>query len=140
MKGKSIKKGLLKSFRLYPTLFYVDVWVCNNNERISEMFSEMYGASKDYYYDHFNENGRIRDYCTSIIATKESKLKGEQRLIVVLQSFDKSVITHEAHHVLCLLSDITGVELGIKAQEWGAYMVEYIYSQCIDIDSFSVYE
>ena len=50
--SKLLDIGLFKTIPLYPTLFHVDIWICNNPDNLSEYFHKRYGAGKEYHREN----------------------------------------------------------------------------------------
>ena len=68
--SKLLDIGLFKTIPLYPTLFHVDIWICNNPDNLSEYFHKRYGAGKEYYREKLQSN----QTCT-VVATQDSELQ-----------------------------------------------------------------
>lgn len=115
----------LKEIPLYPTKFFLDLWVSDDHELLSKRFSERYGAASDYYYEELSPNG----VCT-IESGKDTELKGETRIVMNIAEINHLVIVHEANHVLFHLSKQCGLEICWNSQEWTSYMLEYLFECC----------
>lgn len=122
-------KILFKEIPLLPTTFHVDVWICDDMKLLSEKFHKRYGASIEYYKEEL-----IGNCVQSITSTVDAELKAITRIVMIVDDFTASIITHEINHVLHHLSDHCHIE--ITAQEWCSYMLEYLFEQCIDEKSF----
>jgi hypothetical protein len=129
------QKAIIKTIRLYPTLFCVDVWICNDLEQLSKCFHKRYGAKSKYYKKILTPNQ------TCIIdSTDESELKGHRRIVVNMSEYDVLVLAHEIVHVLYKLNKCTDLELTKDSQEWQAYLTEYILEQSINKKSYKKYK
>lgn len=115
----------MKEVALYPSLWAVDVWVCDNPNQIAKAFHKRYGASVDYYLE---ENYPNR--CIVISSTESSELKGRSQIILQVENFDMSVIVHELVHVMWAYAKQCGLEMNYKSQEWQAITFEYLYNEC----------
>jgi hypothetical protein len=109
---------------LIPTLFELDVWICNDKETLVKLFKEHYGASEEYYSDFISEN-----QVATIYSKSDSLFKGETRIVMNLTGKSINIIVHEVVHVVYHLSKLTGLSVNYKSQEWVAYMTEYIFNQ-----------
>jgi len=121
---------LFKEFRLFPTKFWVDVWVTTNQDKVCQLFSDRYGESKEYYLKE------LRPEMVSEINV--ATLDSETRIVVNLVSFDPGVVVHEAVHVFYHLQAITHLE--IMSQEWIAYFIQYVVDNILDEKSYKVME
>lgn len=129
--SKLLDIGFFKTIPLYPTLFHVDIWICSNLENLSECFSKRYGANKEYYQNELRPN-----QTTTIVATKDSELKGLKTIVVNMNDWDNNIVVHEMNHVVYTLAEICGLETGPKNQEWISYMLEYLFARCQNDGSF----
>lgn len=117
---------LFKEFRLFPTEFWVDVWVTTNKDKVCQLFSDRYGESKEYYLKE------LRPEMVSDIDA--ASLNSETRIVVNLVSFDPGVVVHEAIHVFYHLQEL--VKLEVMAQEWIAYFVQYVVDNILDENTY----
>ena len=129
--SKLLDIGSLKTIPLYPTLFHVDIWICNNPDNLSEYFHKRYGAGKEYYREKLQSN----QTCT-VVATQDSELQGIKTIVVNMDNWDNNAIVHEMNHVIYHLADICGLETGTQSQEWISYMLEYLFARCQNDGSF----
>ena len=129
--SKLLDIGLFKTIPLYPTLFHVDIWICNNPDNLSEYFHKRYGAGKEYHREKLQPN----QTCT-VVATQDSELQGIKTIVVNMDNWDNNVIVHEMNHVIYHLADICGLETGTQNQEWISYMLEYLFARCQNDGSF----
>jgi hypothetical protein len=129
-----MEKAFLKTIRLYPTLFSVDVWICTDLEELSKCFNIRYGATSDYYLGQLSPNQTMR-----IDSTDNSELNGLRTIVVNLQNYDNAVIIHEIIHVIWYLSKLTGIEINRKSQEWQAYFVEYLFTEITKSEDYKEY-
>jgi hypothetical protein len=125
--------GCFKCIPLHPTLFHLDVWVCNDQDNLANYFNKRYGASVEYY---LNEN--MPNATCSLTSTIDSELKGIRTIVVNVDSWDMGIIVHELGHVLFHLSKYSGLEIGQESQEWFCYMLEYLFEQCQNDGSFLI--
>jgi hypothetical protein len=102
----NISKGYFKSIPLYPTAFFVDVWVCNNQDNIGKYFNKRYGASAEYYKEDISNN----QVCT-LVSTDNSELKGYKAIVMRVNSWDNAIIVHELMHVIFYLAKETDIEV-----------------------------
>jgi len=130
MNEKKVAK--FKNIKLLPTHHTVDVWVCDDLDELSMLFSKRYGANKEHY------ESEVTPYQVAMItATKSSMGKGDTFIVCNMKDIDLSVLVHEIFHILCHLSGETGIEIGPKSQEWCAYFSEYLFNQMKDIKTYS---
>lgn len=130
----NLDKPLLKTIRLYPTLFEVDIWLCNNLDNLSKAFNNRYGASIEYYKEETYQN-----QCGTIDSKDNSELKGRKQIVINLDEFNITVLYHELIHVLYHLSKITHLETTYDAQEWIAYFNEYLGTEALKIKDYKEY-
>lgn len=131
---KQIHEGLLKTIPLYPTEFRVDVWICDDKDKLCNHFHKRYGASIEYYEGDVTPN-----QVAVLNATDKSELKGETIIVMNVTSFKMPVIVHELNHVFYHLCKILLMDMTYDNQEWHSYMLEYLYSNCQDDGSFKPY-
>lgn len=131
---KAIEHGLIKEIKLLPTHFTVDVWVCSDLDNLAKHFNQRYGASLEYYKDEISPN-----QVWTLRATPKSELKGEKRIVMNVNSFDLGTIVHEVNHIVYHLAKLCQLETSYNSQEWVSYMLEYVFNQCIDKESFVQY-
>jgi hypothetical protein len=117
----------LKTIKLLPTDFYLDVWIGGSVTTLSEAFSKRYGASVEYYKESLGINS-----LQTINSTLQSELKGETRFVMLLQTKKNQVIVHEILHLLWHMHKRIGLEMTFDSQEWQAWMFDYVYSEIID--------
>lgn len=121
---------LFKEIPLYPTKFFCDIWVSKDDARIYDLFHKQYGASIEHYKETLSQN-----QVANIISTDNSVMKGEIRIVANISDLnDDAVIVHESYHIFSHLAKLVGLEL--KAQEWTAYMIEYIYEKIKDSKTY----
>jgi hypothetical protein len=131
---KAIEHGLIKEIKLLPTHFTADIWVCSNLDNLAKHFNQRYGASIEYYKDEISSN-----QCWTLAGTPKSELKGEKRIVMNVNSFDLGTIVHEVNHVVYHLGKICQLETTYNSQEWVSYMLEYIFNQCIEKETYVQY-
>ena len=129
----SVQKCYLKSIRLYPTLFHVDVWICSDLDLLANQFSRRYGASVEYYKEDLELNST-----QDIKPTANSELKGDYTIVVNMQKLDLPTLVHELNHVFYHLLKIIGVKISMDNSEWHSYMLEYLYEETKDIKTFKM--
>ena len=115
---------MFKKIPLFPTKFDLDVWVCDDLEELSKSFQIKYGASSEYYKDELKP-----DAVQFLDSTVESESGGDRVIVMNMQKIEDSVVVHEIAHVLFKLSDVVGIEVSSKSQEWCAYFMEYVYEE-----------
>ena len=132
----SIKKKneiLHKRIRLYPTDFSLDVYICKDLELLCKRFAEEYGESVEYWRETYIGNDSYNSCNT--ISSREGSNTGDKTVIVInMDEFSYPILAHEAFHAICDLSDITDIEVGVKSQEWVAYMIDYIMHECEELN------
>jgi hypothetical protein len=132
-----------KEIRLFPTLFYLDVFIIEpykeddekNNllrEKLSKLMSDRYGAAKQYYY---NELESI-NWVNTIKTTDTSIVKSERRIVLVIEPKIVNLI-HENVHVLHHLSEMTGLETDHNSTEWNAYFLQYLFEEINDFEKIT---
>ncbi len=115
---------LLKQIKIHPSEWHLDIIVGKNKKEINEFCKKRYGL--DDFYDMPNE-------CSSIDSGKDSSLKGERRVVILLEKLsNKPVIVHELIHALWHLTKRIGYEMGYDSQEWQAILYEYLYTETVD--------
>lgn len=120
-----------KEVRIQPTRWTLDVWICNKPQSLVDLFHKRYGASKEYYEEEMEANCVMH-----IDSTDKSELKGERRIIMILEKMDYYVLVHELIHVLWYTAKRTGCEMNYSTQEWQAILFEYLYKECVRIDEY----
>lgn len=133
MDNHSLDTGFFKSIPLYPTDFYVDIWICNNLENLCRYFNKRYGASVEYYKEETAAN-----QTATIVTTTDSEMKGIKTIVVNVDSWNMGVIVHELNHVIYHLSEICNLETDYNSQEWVSYMLGYLFERCQNDGSFIV--
>lgn len=123
--------GVLKLHRkvvdLHPfNEWKLDVFVGGGYKQLNEIFKTRYGLEYD---------GNDNCVC-SIESGIDSELKGHKRIVMRLQSFDTAIMVHELLHVLWHGSRWIGYEMKYDSQEWQACMIEYLYVQCKDRNTY----
>lgn len=117
----------LKTIKLLPTDFYLDVWVGGSVATLAKAFAKRYGASVEYYKEDMGINS-----LSTINTTNESELKGHTRFVMILQRKNNKVIVHEILHLLWHMNKRIGLEMSFESQEWQACMFDYVYAEIID--------
>ena len=108
----------LKTFRLYPTLFYIDVFVCSKIKR--KYLKKRYGLKESIKPNE----------CGTIYSSKKSELKGIKRFYICLESTEyDNIIIHEIVHLLWHLSKEMNIELKYESQEWQANFFEMVFNE-----------
>jgi len=132
MKKSKLKQGYFKQVPLLPSMFYLDVWVCNNSQKLCEHFAKRYGGSVERYQEDY-----YPDMVTRIYSSKDSELKGTTRIVLVMEDFDNKVIAHELIHVMWHFAEECNLEMNYNSQEWQAILFEYLFTQCQFDNSFT---
>jgi hypothetical protein len=117
----------LKTIKLLPTDFCVDVWIGGSISTLAEAFSKRYGASIEYYKEDMHINS-----LSTINSSDDSELKGHTRFVMILQKKNNQVIVHEVLHLLWHMNKRIGLEMSFESQEWQACMFDYVFSEIID--------
>lgn len=115
-----------KEIKLLPTLFYLDVFITNDDELLRKTFNKFYGIDT---VEMIEKGITADDSVTHIKSTEESKFKGSIRIVMILRDFDSAITFHEIIHVLFRLELLSGININSDSQEWVACMAEYIYNQ-----------
>ena len=119
-------KALLKTIRLYPTQFECDIWICGDMNHLDKCYHKRYGIG-------FIDNDTKGDAeCSRIESAKTSEIGAEKRIALAFSKYDHTHFAHESVHCLNHLSHWTNIEIGFNSQEWNAYFIEYVFSECID--------
>ena len=120
-----------KEIRLYPSLFYLDIFITKDLKALREIFNERYGLDEDGFYGtQINEVGTI-DSC------KKSLMKGETRIYTIIESIKKSdIIVHESQHILDHLNRLTNIDLSESSTEWKSMFVEYLFTEITDKNNY----
>ena len=116
---------------LYPTQFYVDVWVCEDRDLLAKHFKRRYDMSQDYFDDKISPN----QVCDIEIGGK-AKLCGHTRILMNVIKFDLPVIVYELNHVVYHLAALCGLKTNEETQEWVSYLLEYLFERCKNKDGF----
>jgi hypothetical protein len=112
-----------KTIQLLPTHFECDVWVTDISPEIKNLFKKRYGLrKKDIISTNENE-------CSIVYSSNKSELKGEIRILLILNKLEPGLIVHESYHILKHLCKLTGVTTDYHSQEWSAYFLEYIFNE-----------
>ena len=126
-----------KPIRLYPTLFYVDVWICDDKSYLAKVFNKYYGASVEFY----EEEEIFDNYVGSISSKDNSEFKGDTRFVLkIIDLNDIGILIHELNHVYYHLCNKLNIELSFKSQEWHSYMLEYLYEESKEINTYTKIE
>jgi hypothetical protein len=104
----------------------LDVFVGGKESQLNEIFKSRYGLEYD----------GTEDCVYSIESGTESELKGHKRIVMRVQSFDAAIMVHELLHVLWHGSKWIGYEMKYQSQEWQACMLQYLYNQCKDRNTY----
>ena len=107
--------------QLPPTLYTMDLWLCNDLEGIPKAFSKRYGASTEYYKEEAISN----NFAAIISPTPDAPLK-ETRLVCFLTDFSNLTVIHEANHIVYKLFKVIGQEICQEVQELHCIFLEYI--------------
>lgn len=136
----STKKVIkFKNIKLLPTFQTLDVWVCSDAIELAPAFVKRYGASFEYYSEELDQP-KARASVRKITGTIKSEVKGAEKIVLILSSFNHAYIMHEIIHIISFLSEITGIEYNNKSDEWCAYMSEYIFNEITNYKTYSNYE
>ena len=120
-----------KEIRLYPTHFWLDIWITKNSDSLKQIFIDRYGITKQELYNEPIGS----DECMILYTEKDSELAGEKRFVIVLKNNkDVSVVIHEITHLKYQLSGETAIEITKDSQEWQAYFMEYITDEILKDD------
>lgn len=116
----------LKEIRLFPSVWYLDVYVIENKDDapfLHEILSRRHGNPPKFYKKHTDI-----DATHLLESTIESEL-AETRVVVI---YDGDIITlvHELLHVIWYFGNCTGAKITKETQEWQALLYEYLYSEC----------
>lgn len=112
-----------KRIPLHPTLFELDVWVCEEKEPIASGAAEMYGETREHY-----EEKMQHEMCCWLV-DKE----GTKRIVIFLQKIVPEFAAHEALHATWQLAKFVGFKYSHKNQETQAYFLEYIVRNILSI-------
>jgi len=115
-----------KEIRLYPSLFYLDVFISKDLGLLQKIFKKRYGLKKcDFKGTQINE-------VATIDSDKKSILKGETRIYTIIGSIKKhDIIVHEINHVLDHLNRLTNIDINESSTEWKSMFLEYLFTEII---------
>ena len=119
----------LKTIRLYPTLFDLDVVVGGNQREVDEVFLTRYGLTEK----------TSPNECMTLYTGTDCELKRTKRIVVRLQSLSRKIIEHECIHVLWHLSQESNIEICYESQEWQACFIEYVIGEIINPKGYEPY-
>lgn len=120
----------LKTIRLHPTLFDLDVVVGGNQRQVDEVFLRRYGLKE--------QTGK--NECMTLYTGTDCELKCTKRIVVRLQSLSRKIIEHECIHVLWHLSQESNIEICYESQEWQACFIEYVIGEITNKNNYVNYE
>lgn len=126
--------GIYKSIKLIPTHINLDIYYCNNTDNLARYFSKKYGESYEYWRNC--DLGSIPGYCLRIPINYDGDISNDLRLILLLNEFSYSNLVHEINHVYYHICDIIGMKLNQKSQEIHSYYLDYLFDECVNINSF----
>ena len=122
-----MSKLYFKEIPLYPTNYTLDVIVTQNKAKaIKFMKPELCRY-------------QVLDTVRTIASGNGSVLKGEIRIVLILETFDPAILVHELVHVLYRLSDRTGIELNQDSQEWQAIAMERLYNEALERKTYQTF-
>jgi hypothetical protein len=134
------KKIRFKTLKLLPTFQVLDVWLCNNSVDLAECFVKRYGASLEYYKRELHKSRMYSGTVRQITGTQKSEIKGNQHIVCIINVFRRGIIAHEIIHILFYLNEDTGVQINTTADEWSAYMMEYLIDEISDLKTYKEYD
>ncbi len=121
--------GFIKNIPLPPTKMSFDLWVADEFKAdTAEAMQKHYDVSLPEINETITE--------PNMVITMENGDRAEcgQRVsIILLLEPDVSIPTmvHECYHVVAHLAKIIGAGITGKAEEWGAYMIEYVIGEAM---------
>ena len=133
-----LKKGLWQQIQLCPTDFVLDVWVCSDLNNLAEYFKKQYGAILECGTNPTDP--QIGGQCGFLHSASGTPCDPATQIYISVDDFDIPIMVHEISHAIDYLSDFTGLEMGMKATEWRAYMTQYLVEKCINPDNYKPYE
>lgn len=117
------KSVYLNRISIPPSLWHLDIWISQDEEKLAHQFNKYYGASKEYYLEEGFGN-----WVSTIGATQTSIRKGNRTIIMCLKELDLSILVHELTHVLFHYGKASGCLINYESQEWVAMLFEYLYN------------
>lgn len=129
-----MSKLYFKEIPLYPTNYTLDVIVTQNKAKAIKFMKHRYHVKK-----HKLKRYQVLDTVRTIASGHESILKGEIRIVLILETFDPAILVHELVHVLYRLSDRTGIELNQDSQEWQAIAMERLYNEALERKTYQTF-
>jgi hypothetical protein len=119
-----------KRIPLHPTLFELDVWVCEEKEPICEAASKLYGETPEHY------DAEVQHEMCCWLEDKE----GVKRIVIFLNKIQPEFVAHEALHATWQLAKFVGFRYSHKNQETQAYYIEYIVRNILGIGASDTFE
>lgn len=122
----------IKEIRVYPSIWYLDVIVADNQKDLDYISKKRYGIKDDPI---------LPNECSSIDSSKKSELKGERRVVISIKSLDDvETIVHELIYAIWHLARYIGYEIDYDTQEWQAVLYEYLYKEALDKNGYVKYK
>jgi len=115
-----------KEIPLKPSLWTLDVVIGKNEQEVRTFTSQRYQIPEYDFKDY-----QVVNTVTWLESGKDSILKGEKRILLTLQSFNKRILVHELVHVLWYYGDRTGCDIVRDTQEWQAIFVEWLFVEVL---------
>lgn len=106
---------------LHPTHINLDVVVCGDKNVTAFFLHRRYGESEGYYQSVLTGPMVCNIYH-----------EGEQRVLMVLRSFDPGIAAHEALHVTWKIADAIGMKWDSQSQELQAYFITHIVNKIME--------
>lgn len=126
-----MKNIIKQNIRLYPTRFYMDVIVGNNEFLRKVIKDEKYYDDEDFNaeeIEEYNSDGTVWSLVTNVDGKDALKF-----LLYFKDKNDFTTLSHEAIHITWEIHRNTGIEMNVNAQEFQCYMHDYILERVFEI-------
>lgn len=124
--GNTCEMSFLKNIKLLPTGWCFDLWVADDQEKCISEAMERYGLARHIAEGLFD----TKNFVAFVECGENAKIKHSLRMMMCIEKDCKNaVIAHESYHLLHYLAKRANLEVTFEAQEWGACMIDYIFTQ-----------
>jgi len=129
-----MSKLYFKEIPLEPSEFSLDVIVTKSHNKAAKFLKRRYNLRKFKTKSH-----QLLNSVRTVESGTASPLKGEIRIVMILETLNPAIIVHELVHVMHRMSRETGVELSFDAQEWHALAMERLYNETLKRSNYQIF-
>lgn len=118
--------SLITTIKLHPTLLSFDLWACEDQQYCIEEAMRRYDWAEKESSELFSN----REWTASIeLGDNAEADKGVRYCVGLHKDSSYCTIAHECYHLLHYLAKDVDLPLDYDSQEWGAYMIGYIFNE-----------